>query len=212
MSLDSIGNAELSNQLGCTSVLDRADTLKKEADALLYGKGIDALLRSFGGVFYTGSYSLDLLAWRDIDIHVVLEPDPVSLARFWEMGTQVAQFDGVYRCNFLNTCCHLRPNLPPGFYWGIKLDTEQATTWKIDIWATTAEFVEQNQKMMRRIVGGLADDTRRLILELKHALMLPEGRTPIMSGLHIYEAVLFKGLRDIETIRSYLREQKVSGV
>ncbi len=192
--------------------LDCAAALKQEADALLYGSGIDRIVRAFGEVFYTESYFLDLMAWRDIDVHLVLEPDACDLDRFWEMGRQLAQLEGVHRSNFLNTRRHPRKDLPPGFYWGVKLDTKQGAEWKIDIWATEAPAMQRNRAGMERIANALTEDTRRSILEIKHALMLPEGRTPIMSGVHIYEAVLFNGLRDLESIRGYLREQGVAGV
>jgi len=55
------------------------DMLRAEADALLRSGLSDALSR-YGEVHPVGSYALGLMAWRDLDLHVVREtadPDPV---------------------------------------------------------------------------------------------------------------------------------------
>ena len=194
------------------NALDVANALKEQADDLLNERGLDRLFSSYGTVFYTGSYLLNLMAWRDIDVDLTLEPDPQSLERFWDLGLRISQMDGVYLSNFLNTRRHPKKDLPVGYYWGVKLDAGSGTVWKIDIWAVESPDLNRYRMSMERFAGALTDDSRRLILDTKQALMLPEGRTPMMSGFHIYEAVLFKGLRDLEAIRIYLREQGVEGV
>jgi len=70
----------------------------------------------------------------------------------------------------------------------------------------------RNQALMARIRAALNDDSRRIILEIKHALLTSEGRTPMLSGLRIYEAVLFRGLRTVEQVRPYLKSRGVAGV
>ena len=50
------------------------------------------------------------------------------------------------------------------------------------------------------------EETRKLILEVKYSLLTPEGRTPSLSGRHIYRAVLFEGLRKKKEILAYLSE------
>ncbi len=194
------------------NALDIADTLKKEADVLLQEHGLDRLFRSYGTVFYTGSYFLNLMAWRDIDIHLVLEPDPHSLETFWKLGLQISQVEGVFRSNFLNTLRHPGGNLPAGYCWGVRLEDGNGCIWKLDIWASDESDLSRNRMCMERVATALTEDTRRLIVETKQALMLPAGHTPSNSRFHIYEAVLFKGLRDLNEIRSYLREHGVEGV
>ena len=56
------------------SPLEIAQQLRREADELLYGRGLDGILRAHGRVFYTGSYALDAMAWPDVDINMLLEP------------------------------------------------------------------------------------------------------------------------------------------
>ena len=186
-----------------------AATLRMEAEQLLRERGIDDILRDYGTVFHTGSYHLDLMAWRDIDITMVLEPDPHSLDQFFAMGTRLVHVEGVFRANFMDTRRRPKKDLPAGFYWGIKLDTGGALPWKMDIWAADADHLRRNKCLMERVASALTEETRRLILDTKQALITPEGRTPMMSGVPIYEAILFKGLRSLDDIRAYLREQNI---
>ena len=53
------------------------------------------------------------------------------------------------------------------------------------------------------------DDTWSRILEIKHSLLTPDGRTPVLSGYHIYQAVLFKGLRDRTEVIEYLKLHEI---
>ena len=198
---------------GQPQALAVAEALHSEADRVLHATGLDPLLRSYGTVAYTGSYLLDVMAWPDIDIHMVMEPDPLSLDRFFELGRELAGLDGIFRLNFRNV--HRAPiqGLPRGLYWGMRLDTgSPPTTWKLDLWATEADDLEANLALMSRFQKAMDDESRRRIVETKRALLTPAGRTPVLSGVHIYEAILFRGLRALDDIRAYLREQGVEGV
>ncbi len=160
---------------------------------------------------YTGSYAINVMAWPDIDIYMVLEPYPFSTDDFFKMGKEIATIDGVLSLKFNNFLRQHEEGLPNGLYWGVR-KTTCTTRWKIDIWATDTEYLEKNRAWMERIRRALDEETRRLIIEIKHSLLTPEGRTPVLSGYHIYEAVLFKGLRREEHIRTYLRQQGIEGV
>jgi hypothetical protein len=66
--------------------------------------------------------------------------------------------------------------------------------------------------MMGNVRGAMDEEKRKLILDVKHSLINAEGRTPFLSGYHIYRAVLFEGLTEREEIVAYLREQGIAGV
>ena len=174
------------------------------------------ILRSYGRVSYTGSYAINLMAWPDIDIDMVLEPDPFLTDDFFKMGKEIVTIDGVLSLKFNNFLPQQVEGLTNGLYWGVR-KTTWTTRWKIDISATDTEYLEKNRASMERIRRALDEETRRSIIQIKHALLTSEGRTPVLSGYHIYEAVLFKGLRykglrTEEHLRTYLRQQWIEGV
>lgn len=195
------------------NAIELARRLRQEADDILHQRGLEAILRAYGRVSPTGSYALDAMAWPDLDINMVLEPDPHSTRSFFRLGEQVAALGGVISMRFNNCLVRRIEDWPKGLYWGVRLETpRQPIPWKIDIWAHDAYQFADNMALMDRIQAAMTADARRSIIEVKHALLTPEGRTPVLSGYHIYQAVLFEGITDLEGIRNYLRRQGVAEV
>ena len=64
---------------------EKSRKLHEEADEILHQRGVDAILRKYGKVHYTGSYALDLMAWPDIDITMRLHGDPYDFKQFFEI-------------------------------------------------------------------------------------------------------------------------------
>ena len=189
------------------NILEFADGLRAEADQIIYGGGIDDLLQAYGDVFYTGSYFLDVMAWPDIDITMALDHDPYSIEAFFELGAKIARIDNVISLKFINFFMPDARNLPEGLYWGTRLNAEnRSIPWKIDLWAKDKEALEEDRRAMQRTRQMMDEEARKLILEVKYSLLTPEGRTPPLSGRHIYRAVLFEGLRKKEEILAYLNE------
>jgi hypothetical protein len=92
---------------------------------------------------------------------------------------------------FKNHVWYPAPELPAGLYWGVRAQQDPSVQWKLDIWAQSPE-------------------ARVTILQLKQALLTPEGRTPVFSGYHIYCAVIDHGMRDLEQVKKYLTGKGVS--
>ena len=195
------------------TALEIAQQLRREADELLYGRGLDAILRAHGRVFYTGSYALNAMAWPDVDINMQLEPDPASTDAFFEIGRRIAAIPEVCAMKFSNTFVERVEGWPEGLYWGIRLKFGNwSAHGKIDIWAYGPEAYAKNMATMQEVLDAVDEDKRALICEIKQALMMPDGRTPILSGYRIYQAVLFQELTELEDVKAYLREQGVEGV
>ena len=134
-------------------ILELADGLRKEADRIIYGKGIDKLLQPYGDVFYTGSYFLNVMVWPDIDITMALDPDPYSVEDFFEIGGKIARIDSVISLKFNNFFRLEVQDLPEGLYWGICLDmANRNTPWKIDLWAKDKEALAEDRATMQRIL------------------------------------------------------------
>jgi len=189
--------------------LERSAALRRDAAEMLRATGIDALLQQHGQVAYLGSYALDLMAWPDVDVNVVL-PGGQSIRRFMELCTSIAQIPTVTRVHFQNFLGERPQGFAPGLYGGVRLRRE--LHWKMDLWSLDRSEAEAKQREVERIRGQLDGESRAAIVDAKFALLTPEGRTPIGSGHRIYEAVLSKGLRDLEEIRQYLRDEGVEGV
>jgi hypothetical protein len=95
-------------------------------------------------------------------------------------------------------------------YWGVRVEQNSYLHWKLDIWALPPSVIEANPTELVRLKSKLTPKKRTLILELKQALLSPEGRTPILSGYHICCAVLDHGMLAIGEVKEYLKNQGVS--
>ena len=61
--------------------------LRREANALLTDGGLVALLAEYGTVHLSGSYALQLMTWRDLDIY--MEAPNVSVDAYFDLGRRI---------------------------------------------------------------------------------------------------------------------------
>lgn len=191
-------------------VRKKAKKLHKEADKLLYKQGLHDILKKHARVFYTGSYYLDLMVWPDIDIYISIFDDPFDKQIFFEIGNQLAQLPQVISLKFQDHHTYPHKLLPDGLYWNIRINNDQfKTPWKVDIWALDSDSIEQALQDIEQIKQQLNEQNRLKILKIKESLINEKGRTPILSGYHIYQAILFKGITDRDEIVRYLKKKGI---
>jgi len=175
--------------------------IKKEANDILYKKGLISILNRFGIPHIHGSYFLDLMAWRDLDIY--LQADNIAEADFFAMGSKICTLLGPVKMSFRNERVSKTPNLPAGLYWGIYLGNERAGAWKIDIWAVSAPECERFTDDCKEIKQQLTSSTRASILDIKSQCWTdPEYRRSYNSS-DIYNAVLQNKVSDLEGFKKY---------
>src|SRR5215467_12903662 len=123
--------------------------LQKEANDLLDKKGIRKILNQYGIVHVTGSYSLGLMTWRDLDIY--LENENLTEQQFFELGKEIVSLLRPVKMSFRNERIAKTKGLPEGLYWGIYLGDEKKGSWKIDIWGLSSKECEQRLEFCNRI-------------------------------------------------------------
>jgi hypothetical protein len=67
-------------------LLQLNEAIKKDAGEILYEKGLLNILNLFGKPHISGSYALDLMTWRDLDIY--LEVENISETDLFELGAK----------------------------------------------------------------------------------------------------------------------------
>ncbi len=120
--------------------MDNAE-LKTEADLLMLRCGLSELLAAYPGWFIGGSYSYDLMCWRDLDLYV-LDPEH-DLKRCFEIGYELTQRLAAKKSRFTNNVGQSNSE-PNGLYWGIKLGNERQGAWKLDVWFLDQAGYEQH--------------------------------------------------------------------
>jgi len=174
------------------------DELKAEADLLMQRAGLSKLLAPYSRWFLGGSYSYDLMCWRDLDVYVL---DPAhDLKRCFDVGYDVTKRLAAKKARFTNNV----GDEPNGLYWGIKLGDERRGAWKLDLWFLDATGYQQHENYSAEMRRRLKPETRSAILEIKEGYWRRREYRDSITGDLIYRAVLDSGVRSVEEFERYV--------
>jgi len=181
------------------------EQIRREADDILDARGLRKILSDYGVVHPTGSYSLGLMTWRDLDIY--LETDDLNETRFFDLGNQINSVLKAVKMSFRNERIAKTKGLPVGLYWGIYLGDERKGAWKIDVWALGKEECKARLKFCNDLAAKISADARIKILEIKsHCWTDPHYRKFYTSN-DIYTAVLDNQAHDLGSFKIYLQNK-----
>ncbi|WP_214484765.1 hypothetical protein [Bacillus sp. SM2101] len=122
--------------------------IMRESDEILYTMGLYDLLKKFGNPQVSGSYSLKIMTWRDLDIY--LESDTINVDMFFELGKEITLKLEPSKMSFRNELIGQTPHLPSGLYWAVHINLF-GQQWKIDIWTIYSEEVKEKQNVVKEI-------------------------------------------------------------
>jgi hypothetical protein len=179
------------------------DLIKKEADNILTTQGLLPVLESYGVPHISGSYSLGLMTWRDLDIY--LEVESISEASFFGLGGKIAERFHPVKMSFRNEVIGKAPGLPNGLYWGVYLGDERAGAWKIDIWAVSKTECRRLVRYCTEIGEKLTPEASIKIMDIKSQCWKDPGYRRSYTSLDIYKAVMDKGVTTLEEFKEYLK-------
>ncbi|HET7723802.1 MAG TPA: hypothetical protein VFK68_04120 [Propionibacteriaceae bacterium] len=187
---------------------NRSQALRSEARRLIDGPAGDVLRDAFGEVTVAGSVSLDLMAWRDIDLFVHLEA--ADAPRLLEVVPRLASAlaahgQPVSRIAYRDEHLEPDPAFPdvPGLYLGVVT----TSGWKIDLWGWDAIRHPVQQQRHHELAASLAGVDRDLVLRLKDALW---GR-PDYRSTEVYEFALAAAGDSLDDFVRYREARKGSG-
>jgi len=168
---------------------------------LLQACGLPELLRSYPDWFVGGSYSYDLMCWRDLDIYI-LDPRR-DLKQCFEVAYELTQRLSAKKSRFTNNI----GGEPNGLYWGIKLGDERQGAWKLDVWFLDSTSYRQHAQYSASMREKLTAETRSFILAIKEAYWRRREYRDTVTSDMIYRAVLEKGAKDVSNFERLLNEQ-----
>ena len=187
-------------------LIETDELIRREADEILYQKGLLSLLKRYGTPYVSGSYVLQLMTWRDLDIY--LEADEIVETSFFHLGGQIASALCPVKMHFRNERIGGTEGLPRGLYWGIYLGDERKGDWKIDIWTLDRDQCQQAVDYEADLVRRLTPETRLRILDIKSQCWQDPGYRRSFSSQDIYRAVLEEGVTSINEFEAFLRGQR----
>jgi hypothetical protein len=181
------------------SSMDNAE-LRAEANRLILSCRLAELLAEYPGWFVGGSYSYDLMCWRDLDVYVL---DPThDLKRCFEIGYELTGRLAAKKSRFTNNI----GGEPNGLYWGIKLGDVRQGAWKLDVWFLSRMGYDQHAAYSSRMRERLTTKNRSIILAIKEAYWRRPSYRDTVTGDMIYRAVLDQGVRTISDFDRFIKE------
>jgi len=192
---------------------DVAADLRVEADRILEATNLLALLEEqFGAAALTGSARYGLMVWRDLDIHMPVEPERrLEFAGLLPRIGRRLEAAGlrVYKAQFLDDYVDPHP-LGAGLYWGLEFRDSRGGRWKADLWGWAPDDFARRQAQDHALMAQLAGADRRLILKLKtEARARDHYYGPVVGSMDIYWFVLAGAgttLAELETWKLAHRE------
>ena len=187
-------------------IFAREQRIRKEADEILYGRGLHAILSDYGDVFVCGSYCLELMVPRDLDI--VIGTVDTSRKRFFEMGGRIAEALDPVKMLFLDNIRY-RTLIPVGLHWDTYVRMP-CGEWTVDLWVRDPKAVEDRRKTSEGILTRLTPALRKRILQIKEYGVEQHGpaRGQHFAGWDVYGAVLDNGVETPEQFLAYLDRKR----
>jgi hypothetical protein len=171
-------------------------SFRAEADKMLEESGLGQIIRE-EGYKPAGSYTMRTMTWRDLDFE--RSQDAPAWEEHWRLGLKLSKNSWVWSAHAVNEYEDPRHEKDYGYYWGLRaVKPGEKDFWKLDLW--TARPAEWEKEISKRPLWQsiLTEEARYEILVIKEAVcQLPQYRNELLS-IHIYEAVLEKGVRGIK--------------
>ena len=164
--------------------------IKKEADEFLYDLGLMSVLQEYtheDNIFISGSYKLDTMAWRDIDIY--MDINNITQDIVYEM---MFKFIGKFRPVWYESKDSFKEDTgcPKGYFIGFETFAVCEHLWNVDIWITDRNTINDNIEMMSKWLNLLDNDSRNEIVKKKQELMESGEYGESVFSVDIYNTVL----------------------
>lgn len=164
--------------------------LKKEADNFMYELGLMTILKEYtqeDKISISGSYMLDTMAWRDIDLYIDI--DGISQEMVYEM---MYQFMGKFRPVWYESkdSSKEESGCPKGYFIGFETYAVCEHLWNVDIWITDTSTIKENASLLANWMNLLDFDSRNEIIKKKLDLMESGEYGTSIFSVDVYNSVL----------------------
>jgi hypothetical protein len=183
----------------------RQTQLQAEADALRRRWRLDEVLSRTGPVHYAGSYVSGLMAWRDLDVMVLVPsgfgpPDLVGLLAELVALPGVVGFDVHDERGARSPTGQRRDER-----WHVPLLADAAAgAWRIDLTVWLHDPHVNLTRWHEELRARITPEQRAAILTIKSAWHVRPEYPDAVSGFEIYTAVIEGGVRTPEQFGSWL--------
>lgn len=179
------------------------EDILKEANCILYDKGLLKILEQFGETFVTGSYFLNLMTWRDLDIYI--KNDFMDKEKFCELGGKIALTLNPHKMNYRDETL-LKRGKPNGLYWGVYADVFN-NTWKFDIFVLNSSDFEKLKDESKELKQKISEDMKEPILKIKSDICNNSLYRKEVYSMDVYNAVINNNVKLTDEFKEWLKKE-----
>ena len=170
------------------------ERIREQADKILQDLGLLDKLKKYGTPHVIGSYSMNTMAWNDLDIDVSNEK--MDLDRLYQLTDEILR------------------DFHPTWYEAKQVRDNSGKTvwfhgfeayffnelWNVDIWFFDDETIRAAERFCDRVGRELALDSakRSAVIRIKEHLIAKEMYPGRYTSMDVYHAVLGDGIRTVE--------------
>ncbi len=184
-------------------ILSHSCLIREEASNLLNNEGLLSLMEQYGTTRVIGSYTLDTMTWRDIDISMIL-PNEQDVDLFFDIGSKIANKFQITKMSFSNHYIRNFPGFDHGLYWGILLLFNEQE-WKIDLWGYGETDFRTHMEEFDILHKNIQNADRTSILRIKHTIsQRPDYRGDVYNSMAVYRAVISDNVTTLEEFNRWI--------
>ena len=179
--------------------------LRAEARDLLDNRGLRKLIEEYASLHIMGSYTLELMVWRDLDL--AMDAPSITISEFFELGNRIALLLNPWKMFFTDNRTHDGGRYPKGLYWGIRLGDIERGAWKIDLWAFNSQDCAAKVQERDALKSRLTEQNRVPILEIKSKIWNDPRYRDTVTSQDVYDAVLDYGIQTVDEFWEYIEKR-----
>lgn len=176
--------------------------LKSEIDSILVKFSLIELINSYGKVLVTGSYTYDLMAWRDYDL--VLQLNNYNMSEVYALVEEIGIKLNPDKLRILNNLKKIESNRPEGVWLGVYVEN-----WKLDIWLMNSQNYEIEVQRTKEMQTKLKSVDREILISIKAILSEDPDYHVKFSSVDLYEAYLEGGVKTVKEFYQWDKEKRV---
>ena len=184
-------------------LIEQSRKIKDAADRILHDDGLEEILCNYGEVHYVGSYEIDLMLKKDIDISLI-NPS-LTLKEFHQLAFEASSLLHPHSMHFRDTRVKPIQYRPPhALYWAFEF-----ADWNIDLWLVEKEYYLESVDYMNRVKQSLDDLKKITILDIKNRALNSGQYGRTFGSREIYQAVLQDGINSSEEFCGFSERQGI---
>ena len=177
----------------------------EEAKDLLENRGLKRTLEKYGSILPTGSFALDLMTWRDLDLYLM--SDNLSSTDFFKLGADINDLLNPVKMSFRNEILAKTDGQPNGLYWGVYLGNERKGAWKIDLWCVSKVEALTRHRFCEDLGKKLNSENRSVIHDLKSRCWENKYYRKEFYSTDIYDAVLKNDIFSFDKLKDFINSK-----